>query len=336
MKITFDDFVDHSFVLAVRAQDYNAFCTQFKEKMETDKCPRRVRGLVLEDGYYPGLGIYADTMFNRHCRDVTLSHLAMIQAAKALDWPYIFIFEDSANINTDLVSEFKNSLDNIPDDAGIIRYGMNHNPSHEVATGFYTRCTGRQYYTGEIYWCGITGSKMYCVFKTAYDEHIARHRNAFICDQAGFLFRPWISYPIYHSPWTFIRQGLHRSLARTHYSDILDSRCQSRVSTEANTFNVNVEDFLAGTNQYVYEVHNPGNCSPNKHIKTYAAEVYLGVMGAITAGDALGYSKVVVTNSSRNERYIIDSNDYARAMSIPSKDVTGISDIPGITIEKLV
>lgn len=332
MKITLDEFLDHSFCVSMRQADYDLFADTFRNALGVDKAPRRVRGLALEDGFYPGLGIYAMSRYQRHYRDVTVTHLAMIQAARVLDWPYIFIFEDSGRFERCFADGFKKSLENIPDDAGIIRYGCKKRPPEpDAKDSFYTRCSGQQYYTDEICENGLTGSKGYCVFQKAYDRHIELYRLAFICDQAGYLFRPWLDYPVYRAPYNVVTGGLHKSLGRQDPRSIDVGDVRHIGGT--GTFEVDVKDFLAGTNQYLYEVHDPGNRPPNKHIKSYSGEVYFAVTGAVAAGDAIGYNKVIVNDRSRNTRYVVEANDFVKVMGVPDKGITNVSEIDGVKTE---
>lgn len=345
MKITLDEFLDHSFCVSMRQADYELFAETFKSALGVDKAPRRVRGLALEDGFYPGLGTYAVSRYQRHCRDVSVTHLAMIQAARVLDWPYIFIFEDSGRFERYFADDFKKSLENIPDDVGIIRYGLKKRPPESDAKdSFYTRCSGRQYYTDEICENGLTGSKGYCVFRKAYDRHIELYRLAFICDQAGYLFRPWLDYPVYRAPYNVVSGGLHGSLGHQdpRSIDVGEPRYRSHAGdtgtgtgTGTGTFEVDIRDFLTGTNQYLYEVHDPGNVPTNKHIKSYSGEVYFAVMGAVAAGDAIGYDKVVVNDWSRNTRYVVESRYFVKVMGVPDKGITSVSEIEGVKAEGL-
>jgi hypothetical protein len=341
MKITLDEFLDHSFCVSMQQADYELFAETFRSALGVDKAPRRVRGLALEDDFYPGLGTYAVSRYQRHCRDVSLTHLAMIQAARVLDWPYIFIFEDSGRFERYFADGFKKSLENIPDDVGIIRYGCKRRPPEpDVKDSFYTRCSGQQYYTDEICVNGLTGSKGYCVFQKAYDRHIELYRLAFICDQAGYLLRPWLDYPVYRAPYNVVTGGMHSSLGHQdpRSFDVGEPRYRSHVGdtgTCTGTFEVDIKDFLAGTNQYLYEVHDPCNRPPNKHIKSYSGEVYFAVMGAVAAGDAIGYDKVVVNDWSRNTRYIVESRDFVKVMGVPDKGITRVSEIDGVKTEGL-
>jgi len=93
-----------------------------------------------------------------------MSHAAVIKTAKALDLPFVCIFEDDAFPAIDVVSKLKTNLMNIPSYTKILLIGWLDEFSRvRRENGFFG--------VGNAY-----GSHAYIVFKSGYDEYLAAYK----------------------------------------------------------------------------------------------------------------------------------------------------------------
>jgi len=111
MTISTDTLLGNSFVIAVPGNEaqLSRFCRLFRWAFPGRRLPRVYRGFKNR-----GLG------GNYNC---SLSHAGVVRMAKALDMPFVCIFEDDAYPCNDAESALAGVLHAVPDDAGVLVLG---------------------------------------------------------------------------------------------------------------------------------------------------------------------------------------------------------------------
>lgn len=145
MTIDIGQFWDNSFCISISGHRFDTFRAVFGK--EFGRTPKLIPGFKVPD--LPGY------------RNCTLSHLAVIKMAKALDLPFVAIFEDDAYPCIRGSEEISLCLDSLPDDAGMVYLGWSWITPGAVRckAGAFDRMASPP-----------SGSHAYILMKSAYDE----------------------------------------------------------------------------------------------------------------------------------------------------------------------
>lgn len=146
-----DKFFEHAFYITVDRDREVRFLNRFFRKFGCT--PRRWEGFRLR---ISGRG------------NIAITHMSIVKMAKALDWPYVCIFEDDAYPRADARDMLRHCVMNFPDDASIVYLG-------------WVRVQSKRDRNIEAYgdcWTGIdakvVGAHAWVIFRKAYDEFIDR------------------------------------------------------------------------------------------------------------------------------------------------------------------
>ena len=109
MELTVKDILEHSFVITIDKERHSLFKRIFKSHGIGKPCPKKFQGVTI--------------WYNSPQYNCSLSHVAAIEKAKKLDWPYVCIFEDDAYPVTGIKDELEKYLSDIPDDCAVLVLG---------------------------------------------------------------------------------------------------------------------------------------------------------------------------------------------------------------------
>lgn len=92
-----------------------------------------------------------------------VSHMAMIKMAKAMDMPYITIFEDDAFPRPDAKYLLEECMKHVPGDAAMVLWGFGNSPGNLPVVNEYMQRAEKPDY--------LWGSHAYTIFKSGYDKY---------------------------------------------------------------------------------------------------------------------------------------------------------------------
>lgn len=240
MKITLDEFFRNSFVLSIADHALDRFYAIFKNAFpsQAGNMPRPVRGFK-NKGLRPSY----------NCK---LGHSMMVRMAKALDLPFVALFEDDAYPCIDAESKLKEVLENVPDCANVLVLGWicrSHGFVHDAARG--SNDLVRFYPRGILY-----GTQSWIVFKKYYDDFIR------ICETYPDLaiddfVRQFKEVCVVNRSPLFIQYNEHSSM---HHMPGYTHNRNSNIATDMHP--------PAGFAPYngVYLMRTPGNCEELKNL----------------------------------------------------------------------
>jgi len=95
---------------------------------------------------------------------IIMSHVGIIERAKALGMPSVLIFEDDAVPHPDAAKLMRHYLSDLPDDCRVLQLGTNFRRPREILSAQLVRAGNTR------------GAHAYIVFEAAYDAFINCHR----------------------------------------------------------------------------------------------------------------------------------------------------------------
>lgn len=146
MDISIEELFENSFVLTIDDNRLSRFYN-FLRAEGIDVLPKKFMGFT--NGNLGGV------------ENCTLGHISMIKMAKALDLPFIFIFEDDAYPIDNLKQKLDIYLKGIPDDAYVLKLGWWYNYK-------LSNLNNKFNLSNDNTW----GTHAYIIFKNAYDFYL--------------------------------------------------------------------------------------------------------------------------------------------------------------------
>lgn len=159
MKLTVKDLLENSFVISIDEINIAAFYRRFKDAGLLP-LPKHFVGHTLKNGDYS----YVKFSQRNGITNCTRSHHDIIVMAKALDLPFVCIFEDDAIPAEGAVDTLESVLSDIPDYTRVLFLG-----SLSRSTGYDS-----PYRPSVLEHCYVNGSHAYVIFKRHYDEYLLR------------------------------------------------------------------------------------------------------------------------------------------------------------------
>lgn len=155
MKIEVDDFLRNSLVLSVNNERLALFKKRFEDAGLTP-VPRFFRGFTIPNGIQRYCGLIKS---NNIC-NCGFSHIALMKAAQVAGMKFMGVFEDDALPCIGCREKLAEVLENIPDDADLVKFGSLGNMTEPTWTGgFFEKARS---------W----GSHAYIVFEKYYDTFV--------------------------------------------------------------------------------------------------------------------------------------------------------------------
>lgn len=340
MKISLDDLIEHSFCIACNNADYERFAEDFKKKLGVDKAPRMFRGFVFNVGFYPALGIWSDRKVDRKDLGCSLTHSRIIQMAKALDWPYVCIFEDDARLVSSEKGRFLGILDAIPDDINILRFSSTrisslykelHKMAHDVTRSGHV-CDPR---TGFLQLREFRATaSAYCIFKEAYDTSLEiTGRYNPLSDNVAFhgcYARPYVGSLLFSYVNSFDVSGRksyykHQVIPLASYDFQEQKFCKSPLVCTDGTASELTEVMLPVYMPWIRSYDN------TKSVRTYEAGLVISLLTLVKWAEAFGHSSVKYITSRGT--YVVEAKDYEKVQDLSDYNLQGVEDLKGVTKE---
>ncbi len=182
-----DDVFKNSYVLNMDDRRYYMLCNRLL-RQHIYAAPRKMRGCSIRKSSSTNFwGRMLDEANKSLIKVIstTIGHFVIVQAAKALDLPYVLIFEDDAVPIDGMAQKLAERLAAAPEDANILYLGwVRYYPVNIEGT-----------YTANPYWRRLSknpgsfsGSHAYIVFNKAYDKWIdAFNTQEFVSDRTQFF-----------------------------------------------------------------------------------------------------------------------------------------------------
>lgn len=331
MKITLGDLIEHSFCIACNNADYERFAEDFKKKLGVDKAPRMFRGFIFHIGFYPALGIYTARRNRRLELGCGLAHYYVLKAARHLGWPYVGVFEDdfcfTHNNSRKVVDEL---LENIPDDTDIAKL---HCCVYNSAVGRLrykdTRPTGEKRCNIPGCWAGNPygwGTQGYIEFSRAYDKRVyGIETHNLIADLEAFQDIAGSQLHCIKPSVELGSQGILRTSSR---------KIDLKVDTEKGDPHEAVGEASAATHvlhekEFGYYGYESLFQDPTqRHVKTYAARTYIGLLGCVKTAESLGWDSVCYETS--RGRYTVKADDYLKVQKTPDFNLAAAALVSGV------
>ena len=340
MKISLDELIEHSFCIACNNADYERFAEDFKKKLGVYKAPRMFRGFVFNVGFYPALGIWTDKKESRKDFGCSLTHSRIIQMAKALDWPYVCIFEDDARLVSTEKWRFLGILNAIPDDINILRFSSTRQLSrdHELHKMAYDVTRSGQVCDPKTGFLQLRElrytASAYCVFNIAYDVSLElTDRYNPLSDNValhGCYARPYTGSLLFSYVDSFDVSG------RKSYYNYRDITVTSRDSQERKFCKrplVCTDGTVSELAEVVLPVYMPWirPYDNTKSVRTYAAGLVISLLTLVKWAEAFGHSSVKYITSRGT--YVVDAKDYEKVQDLSDYNLQGVEDLKGVRKE---
>lgn len=126
VSVRVSDLFNHSFVISTPQDEgrRNAFFNNLRDGGVTTD-PALLLGVCPSVGRVPAFGLDGLDAGSAKVLGCGLSHLAVICAAKSLDWPHVLVFEDDARFTTSRgVQALENALSKVPVRSELIKLGF--------------------------------------------------------------------------------------------------------------------------------------------------------------------------------------------------------------------
>ena len=338
MKISLDELIEHSFCIACNNADYERFVEDFKKKLGVDKAPRMFRGFVFNVGYYSALGIWTADKVYRKDFGCSLTHSRIIQMAKALDWPYVCIFEDDARLVPSEKGRFLGILDALPDDINILRFSSTREASHELNKLVHDITRPGQVCDPKTGFLQLrefrTTASAYCVFKEAYDTSLElTNRYNPLSDGLAFhggYARPYTGSLLFSYVNSFDVSGRksyynYQDIPVTSYDFHEQKFCERPLVCTDGTVSELTEVVLPVYMPWIRPYDN------TKSVRTYAAGLVISLLTLVKWAEAFGHSSVKYITSRGT--YVVDAKDYEKVQDLSDYNLQGVEDLKGVTKE---
>ena len=119
MDIDLKGMLQHSFVITINDEQLAVFNQRFIKAGLDSPLPRPFRGAQFKNGVYRQSGFIK----TKHIINCTISHYMIVSLAKALDWPYVCIFEEDALPSFDAKDLLQKTLSVVPSSCLCLRLG---------------------------------------------------------------------------------------------------------------------------------------------------------------------------------------------------------------------
>lgn len=120
-NLTVESLLKHSFCISISNERYAFFQKIFKAN-NLDHIPPALNGLQLALNSQLNKQTNFDTILKKHL-SIMFTHYMAVSSAKALNYPYVCIFEDDAFPCIGIKEKFQHACDMLPDDADIMILG---------------------------------------------------------------------------------------------------------------------------------------------------------------------------------------------------------------------
>lgn len=121
--ISVDNLLERSFFITVNDGIYARRDADFRRRFELERLntplPRRFEGFQIKNGVYRQAGLIKT---NDMC-SCFLSHMAVVKAAQALDWPFVCVFENDAVPRKNCREKLEAYLAGLPPETGLLKLG---------------------------------------------------------------------------------------------------------------------------------------------------------------------------------------------------------------------
>jgi len=181
-----DDVFKNSYVLSIDDRRYYMLCNRLL-RQHIYATPRKMRGCSIKN---------SSSVWGRMLNEINhkilpkiisamVGHFTIVQAAKALNLPYVLVFEDDAVPVDGMAQKLAERLAAAPEDANILYLGW---------VRYYPGNIDKKY-TVNPYWRKLSGNpgnfsgaQAYIVFNKAYDKWIdAFNTREFVTDRTQFF-----------------------------------------------------------------------------------------------------------------------------------------------------